>query len=239
MKDKSGTAKGFTLIEVAISVGILGMLLLVVGALFLRTVDTYGQLMDETDSIKQARSGLDRLARESREAFFVEISAPGIVLFPATAQDALLITSARLSDGTFNQDVSGVYDPIASSIILYYVNTTAEGITQLVRHQLFYAEDLSAFTPGFNLAPGNPYVGSNLVIFDSGGTQINIDRATGAVNGAPPFRRPEVLMNRVASFDVVGGTPFQIRLTCQYADRYGHTATTRLETQIDARNASL
>lgn len=231
-------SRGFTLIEVAVSLGILGMVTLVVAALLTRTVDTYGQVMVETESTKHARHCLEMVSREMRESVDTLNSiyqpAAGPLLGPV--QDALLLTSARASDGTF-----ALFNNFAQpqSIILFYLNTTPEGITQLVRHQLYYAEDLNFFSPPFVLKTvTSPYVGTNIVIVDNAGTDIYIDRTTGAVAGTPPLRSPRVLMNRAMSFDIVdnGLDPVEARLICQSIDRYGRAATSRLSTEIDPRN---
>ena len=153
---------GFTLIEVAISLGVLGLLTLVIGSLMVRTVDTYGQLTVDTDTIKQARHCLEMISREVRESANTSIHTPAAGAAMGPVVDALLLTSARNSSGTFCVDASNF--PLPQSIILFYLNITPEGITQLVRHQLYYAEDLNAYTPPFAL-PGvtNPYIGANIV----------------------------------------------------------------------------
>ncbi|UCD56630.1 MAG: type II secretion system protein [Candidatus Hydrogenedentota bacterium] len=240
--------EAFTLIEVAVALGVLGALTLVIATLMLRTIDTYGQVTSETDTTKQARYCLEMISRELRESVNTP-TTPSIVNPAAGApmaavQDALLLTSARQSDddsavppkgGEFILDVDNFPDP--QSIVLFYLNTTPEGITQLVRHQLYYDEDLSVYASPFALA-ANPYVDPNIVVVDNAGTVININRTTGAVAGTPPFRPPKVLMNRTMSFDIVdtGIDPIEARITCQTVDRYGRTATARLSSQIEPRN---
>jgi prepilin-type N-terminal cleavage/methylation domain-containing protein len=240
LKARSGSS-GFTLIEVAVALGILGIITLVIAALLIRAVDTYGQVMVETDTTKHARHCLGMISREMRESVDTLNSifqpAAGAPLGPV--QDALLLTSARDSNGIFTLDPNSF--PVPESIILFYLNTTPEGITQLVRHQLYYVEDLNAFTPPFVLkvAP-SPYVGTNIVVVDNAGAgaEISIDRTTGSVVGTPPLKSPRVLMNRAMSFDIVnnGVDPVEARLICQSIDRYGRTATSRLSTQIEPRN---
>jgi prepilin-type N-terminal cleavage/methylation domain-containing protein len=257
MNNKQGKPEGFTLIEVAISIGILGVLSLVVGMLFLQTVTTYTQLMSDTDANKQARYCLNMIARDWRESFLFDVRN---VAVGTDSHDALLLRSARLSDNTFRRDqedivgsgvpapldgVAYTHDPIESSIILFYFNTTGNGIPQLVRHQLFYATDLPSptYTPPFTLLSPNPYVGTDIVIQDSTGTQININRITGAIGGTSPTIPPKILMNHALSFDIIDpatlippGGPFIVTLVCQYVDRYGRTATMRVETRINQRN---
>ncbi len=244
---KGSKISGFTLIEMAVSLGILGMVTLVVAALLIRTVDTYGQVMVETDTTKHARHCLEMISREMRESVQTLNSiyqpAAGPLLGPV--QDALLLTSARQTKATADATGTDIFRlgpnnfAQPSSIILFYLNTTPEGITQLVRHQLYYVEDLNSYSPPFilKMVP-SPYSGTNIVVIDSAGTQINIDRTTGSVAGTPPLNSPKVLMNRAMSFDIVvsGLDPVEVRLICQSVDRYGRTATSRLSTQIDARN---
>jgi hypothetical protein len=169
---------------------------------------------------------------------------PGVPLNLApVTDDAMLVTSARASDGTFT--LTGNSFPLAQSIILYYVNTTPEGNTQLIRLQLFYIDDLHTDTgpliPPFTLsAPA--YFGNNIVIQDGNSVQINIDRATGSIGGAggvAPTRPPRVLMNQTESFDIVsdGVNPPQIRISCQTLDKFNRAVTTRLTTEVELRNA--
>lgn len=238
------SVNGFTLIEMAIAVGVLTILTLVMGSLLLRTVDTYGQIASDTETIKQGRQCLAMISREIRESVnFVmsDLTTPADPLTPV--QDALLLWSARESENPamFKKRrfvVNGNSEPVVSSIILFYLNTTPEGIPQLMRHQLYFDEDLSAFTEPFVLQAGNPYVGSNMVIVDGAGTAINIDRATGAVNGTPPYESPRILMNGAVSFDVVddGIDPPEARIICQTTDRFNRTAMTPLNTQVCPRN---
>ncbi|GAB4344130.1 MAG: hypothetical protein Kow0099_23260 [Candidatus Abyssubacteria bacterium] len=237
--------KGFTLIEVAVALGILGALTLVVATIMIRTIDTYGQVMSDTDTTRQARQCMEEISREMREAIDGDIWLPADGGLPSNnVRDALLLTSARQSgipappapQTTFISDANGF--PVPRSIILFYINTTAEGIPQLVRHQLFYDEDLSAYAPPFRFPAVNPYQGPAIVILDNNNTVITINRTSGAVVGTAPFRAPKVLMNETTSFDIVANllNPPEIRITCQNRDRYGRTATTRLITQVEPRN---
>jgi len=232
---------GFTLIEVAVALAVLGILTLVIAIIMMRTIDTYGQVMSDTDTVKQARYCLEMISQEIRESVNLSIvnSAAGPPL--GAVQDALLLWSARDSIGDFKLDGSSFPEP--KSIILFYLNTTPEGITQLVRHQLYYTEDLGVdagvYTDPFVLA-ANPYVGTDIVIVDNGGAgvAININRTTGAVAGTPSLRTPRVLMNRTMSLDIVDNLvdPIEARIACQTVDRHGRTATARLRTQVDPRN---
>ena len=202
----------------------------------------YAQVTAETDTIKQARHCLEMISQEMRESVNASIVSIAAGAPLGAVQDALLLTSARRSDGTFDDFTDNGF-PTPQSIILFYLNTTPEGSTQLVRHQLYYAEDLGGgagvYTPPFVLS-ANPYVGANIVIVDDGGAgiAININRSTGAVGPTPSLRTPKVLMNRTMSFDIVdnGIDPIEARITCQFVDRNGRTATSRLSTQIELRN---
>jgi prepilin-type N-terminal cleavage/methylation domain-containing protein len=239
LKKPGRRSVGFTLIELAVALGILSILSLVVAVLMMRTVDTYAQVASDTDTMKQARQCLDTISREMREGVDGSIVNPINGGLLNNVQDALLITSARSSSGVFTLDASGF--PQNKSIILFYLHRTPENITQLIRHQLYYDEDLSTYAEDFRLLPGNPYVGQFLVILDDNNVAINIDRATGAVVGTPSLKPPKVLMTRVTSFDmiVVSGDPIEARITCQVRDRYGRTATSRVRTQIEPRNLEL
>ncbi|MBI5115283.1 hypothetical protein HZA56_02315 [Candidatus Poribacteria bacterium] len=235
---------GFTVIEIAIAMGIMGMLTLVIATIFLRTVDSYGQMSTETDAIKQARYCLDMISREMRESVNASMSDATAGPPLGGVVDAILLTSARQSDGTFAVDANNF--PVPRSIVFFYLNVTPEGITQLVRHQLYYAEDLHTddvplplHTPPFVLA--NPtYFGANIVMRDNGGlgAPFVVNRSTGAVNGTAPTKAPKILMNRATSFDLIddGTNPLEARITCQYVDRYGRPATSRLNTRIQPRN---
>ena len=238
MKKRQQT--GFTLIEIMISLGVLGILSLIIATILLRTVDTYGQLSTETDTLKRARHCLEMISREMRESVNYDIAlAAGAGPVAAVQNDALLLTSARRSDGLFLVDVDNF--PDAESIILFYLNTTAEGIPQLVRLQLYYTQDLNAFTEPFVLG-ANPYQGANIILNDNGGVVpfnvVTINRATGAVGGTPPLLAPKIMMNQTVSLDLMdnGIDPIEARIACQVIDRHGRTATTRLSTQIDPRN---
>jgi prepilin-type N-terminal cleavage/methylation domain-containing protein len=237
-RDTGLSRNGFTIIEVAVVMAILGILTLVVAMLMLRTVDTYGQMALATDTTKSARHCLERISREMREStsFHIVSDVAGPPL--GAVQDALLLRSARNSAGVFCADGATNYYPDPQSITLYYLNTTNEGVIQLMEHHLFYAQDLNAFPAPFFLQTPDPYSGTNLVIVDNVGTAINIDRATGAVNGTPPLIPPRALMNNAVSFDVIGdgSTPLELRVSCQVTDRNGRTATTRLRAQVDPRN---
>lgn len=252
--------RGFTLIEVAIAIGILAILTIVLASLFMRTLDTYGQVATDTDVTKQARACLDGIAREVPESTNVLAVNPAEQVDPANPEkpvavqdDALLLWSARTSETeqvslslptNFVSDPAD-YTPKRRSIILYYLNRSPEGIMQLVRHQLYYFDDNleTTYTEPFSWA-SPAYSGTDMVIQDAAGAEIHINRTTGAVAGTPSFREPLVVMNRVTSFDIASSgsdvhgnpIPMRVRLTCQNADRYGRTATTRLKTDIEFRN---
>ncbi len=235
--------KGFTLIEVAIVLGVMGFLSLVIAALFLRTIDTYGKMTTETDTTKQARYCLQMVARDVRESVSVAGVSPGIsdpnpVSLTGTARDALLLVSARSSNGDFVAPAPD-YIEQPQSIVLFYRDTNAEGIDQLMRLQLYYDQDLAAYTRPFTLLAGDPYVGTDIVIVDDAGTQINVNRRTGAVAGLPPVSPPKILMNWTTSFDLIndGVNPIEMRLTCQFRDRNNRPVTCRLRTQVEPRNS--
>jgi hypothetical protein len=231
-------------------------------------MDTYGQITSTTDTIKQARHCLERLADEVRESVNDPVVAdpdPGLpALDPnipielqvrTVTDDALLLTSARQfvavpdpdalggeKDTTFVVDPNpgpGIYSPVSQSIILIYLNPNPDGSFQLMRHQLFYNEDLGAFDDPFvPVTWTDP--DSDIVLADSSDPQktVTIDRSTGIVGGVPPTIPPRVLMNRTQSFDLVdnGTEPLRIRITCQVIDRNNRAATTRLETVVEPRN---
>lgn len=235
---------GFTLIEVAVVLGVLGAVLLVAGTMLTQTIEAYSKVASQTDTIKQARHCLEMISREIRESvnFDIQSQAAGAPL--ATVTDALLLTSARLADNpaTADPDNAFVVDasgfPVPQSIILFYLNATPEGITQLVKHQLYYFEDLNIYTPPFRLLNPSPYVGANIVILDNNNLPIAINRNTGAVGAAASFSRPRILMNGSTSFDMIndGINPIEARITCQVTDQHGRSVATRLRTQIEPRN---
>jgi prepilin-type N-terminal cleavage/methylation domain-containing protein len=245
-RDNEMRKRGFTLIEVMIAAGILSLLILVITTLVVRSLDTYGQIMSDTETIKQARQCLNQIVYEMRESTSSQISVPAEALGGelGIATDALLLHSARVSDAPGNPNAF-MYDPntflpLNSSIILYYVFTTPEGNPQLRRLQLYYTEDdLNGFVQPFFLSPTGVYAGSNIVIVDSAGSEINIDMATGTrVGGDSPYKPPKVLINGITSFDIVteGVSVPEVRITCRFTDRFGRSATTRLRTGIDTRN---
>jgi len=235
---------GFTLIEVAVVLGVLGAVLLVAGTMLTQTIEAYSKVASQTDTIKQARYCLEMISREIRESvnFDIQSQAAGAPL--GTVIDALLLTSARLADNpaTADPDNAFVVDtsgfPVPQSIILFYLNITPEGITQLVRHHLYYFEDLSIYTPPFRLLSPTPYVGASIVILDNNNIPIGINRNTGAVGAAAPFSPPRILMNGSTSFDMIndGINPIEARITCQVTDQHGRSVVTRLRTQIEPRN---
>ncbi len=237
---KSG---GFTLIEMAIVLGVLGAVLLVAAQMLTGTVETYTRVTQETETVKNARYSLEEISRDARESVNFDIQNAGLAPpdpvtgLPAVVTDGLLLTSSRLSNGTFDVNLDNTARP--GSIVLYYLNTTAEGIPQLIRHQLFFAEDLFLFTPPFQLlaAPG-PYIGINIVIVDNFGNMIPINRTTGGSGAVMPLRAPKVMMNGATSLDLVGlaPTPIEVRITCQFTDRNGRSTTTRLSTTVKLRN---
>jgi type II secretory pathway pseudopilin PulG len=234
------------LIEIAIVLAILGVVLLVSTTLLNGALDVYAKVSNETETIKQARLCLELISRDVREGLFVDISDLSAGAPLANVNDAILIESARFADNPatpdpdngFSVDIDGV--PQTQSIVLFYLNTTPEGANQLIRHQLYYAEDLNLLTPPFQLLnpPAGPYVGQNIVIVDGVGNPISINRNTGGTAGVNPFMAPKVLMNASTSFDVVddGINPVEVRLTCQVTDRYGRSVTTRLSTMVQPRN---
>ena len=232
---------GFTLIEIAIVLGVLGAVLLVAGTLLSGTMNSYAKITSETETIKNARHSLEMISRDVRESVNFDIQDP--TANPAgplaTTIDAMLLTSSRTSNNVFIVDGNNFALP--QSIILYYLNMTNEGIPQLMRHQLFYVEDLDpyGFTPPFQLlaVPG-PYVGPSIVIVDNVGNVIPINRVTGGSGGVMPLKAPQVMMVGSTSLDMVGmaPTPIEARLTCQFTDRHGRTTATRLSTTIMPRN---
>jgi hypothetical protein len=123
--------------------------------------------------------------------------------------------------------------------VLYYINLSNENISQLMRHQLYYNEDLFAFTGPFTLA-GVP-TPTQISIVDSFGTVIPIDKTTGGSGAAMPFRAPRVMLNGATSLDLVEVVAFtppivEARVTCQFTNTQGRVTTTRLSTTIMPRN---
>jgi prepilin-type N-terminal cleavage/methylation domain-containing protein len=231
-------SEGFTLIEVAIVLGVLGAVLLVTATLLAGTMNSYAKITSETETIKNARHCLEQISRDVRESVNFDIQNPATGAALGTTIDAMLLTSSRGSDNSFAVDIDNFPQP--QSIILYYLNQTNEGITQLIRHQVFYAEDLLpfGFVPPFQLRAPAPYDGPNIVIVDSVGRTLFINRTTGGAGGVLPFRPPKVMMVGSTSLDFVGmaPTPIQARITCQFTDQYGRATTTRLGTTIKPRN---
>jgi prepilin-type N-terminal cleavage/methylation domain-containing protein len=244
---KAWNNSAFTIVELAVVLAVLSIMLLAAGILLLNTMDTYAKVTSTTNTVSQARHCLEVISHEMRESIgdpdvadvnLGPLTNPGDPIAPVT-DDAMLLTSARRSDGGFSLTAASF--PLAESIILYYLNTTPEGDTQLLKHQIYYIEDLHTDTgpliPPFTLA--NPaYAGSSIVIEDGNSVQIAIDRSTGTIGGTAPTRPPRVLMNRTESFDIVndGVNPIEIRLSCQVMDRFDRTTTTRLVTEIEPRN---
>lgn len=233
---------GFTLIEVAVVLGILGIVLLVAAMLLSGSVNAYARISMETETVKKARHCLETISRDVRESVNQSIyndpsADPNDPMDDHV--DGLLLWSAREApSNNFIVDLITLA-PSPQSIILYYMNTSAEGIPQLMRHQLYYAQDLIAFAGPFTiLSVPDPSVGSNLVIADSIGTPINIDPTTGAVNGAAPFKTPQVMMIGSTSLEIIDAdpNPMEARITCRFTDRYNRSTTTRLRTQIEPRN---
>ena len=238
--------KGFTVIELAVVLAVLSIVLLAAGVLLLNTTDTYAKITSTTMTMMEARECLQSISREVREAMgdpnIADLTVPVNDLAPVT-NDAMLLTSARDSNGIFSLTLNNF--PNAESIILYYLNTTAEGDTQLMRLQLYYVDDFnigagSIFVPPFSLA-SPAYAGNNIVIQDVNNIPIAIDRATGAIGGAggiAPTRPPRVLMNQTFSFDIMNDfvNPIEIRVSCQIIDRFNREATTRLVAEIEPRN---
>ena len=237
-KQNSG---GFTLIEIAIVLGVLGALLLVSATLLAGTMNTYSKLTSETETIKKARHALEIMSRDVRESVNFDIQDPtanpgGPV---ADTIDAMLLTSSRRSNNTFAVTFDNFPDP--QSIVLYYLNQTPEGIPQLIRHQLFFVEDLNpyGFVPPYTLAPPpGPYNAGNIILIDGAGKLITLNRTTGGTGAVMPFLAPKVMMTGSTSLDLIGlaPTPIEARLTCQFTDQYGRATTTRLRTTIRPRN---
>jgi prepilin-type N-terminal cleavage/methylation domain-containing protein len=242
---------GFTLLEMAVVLGVLGVLLLVVGTLMTGTMDAYAKVSRETETIKQARRGLEMISRDIRECVAnnsrISNRAEEDPDPRVNAYDTIMIVSARGydpdtdTDNVFGLTREGLPEP--QSIILYYTNTTAEGISQLIRLRLDFRQDLVVYEPPFRLAavltPG-PYVGGNIFLFDDFDTRIAINRNTGNVGVTAPFKPPLVLINGCTSLDAIAPADMdlvEVRLTVQFADRNGRTATTRMATRIDPRNS--
>jgi len=226
---------GFTLTEVAVAAGGLGILTLVVATLLAHTVDTFGRVSNETYTTAQVRNCLEMISAEMRESVNYSVVNPAAGAPQASVRDALLSTSARWSDGTFSLDANGF--PLPQSIVLFYLNTCPDGTMELMRHQLYYAEDLNTYAPPFLLVDP-PYIGGDVVIIDSIGAEIHVDRTTGAVETIVPLKPPRRVINRVSSLDIVdnGVDPIEVRITCQLVDRKGRMRTSSLTKQIVARN---
>ena len=233
---KSG---GFTLIEIAVVLGVLGVVLLVAATMLTSTMEVYATVTRETETVKNTRQCLDVMSTDIRESVNFDIQNPA--MDPggplAVVTDALLLTSSRTSNNTFGVNADNSADP--QSIILYYLNTTPEGIPQLIRHQLFFAEDLNLFQEPFQLlAVPSPYVGANIVIVDNIGNIIPLNRTTGGVGAVMPFKAPRVMLNGATSLELVGAapTPIEARITCQFTNTKGRVTTTRLSTTVMPRN---
>jgi len=228
--------KGYTLIEVSVSAGLLGVLTLIVATLIIKTTDTYGRLSAGTYAARRANQCLESISSEVRECLKISVADPFSAPPQTPVQDALMTTSARQSDGSFRVDAQGFSSP--ASLALFYVNDSSEGIRQLVRHQLYYDEDLFLYTPPFAVS-ATPYAGDDIVIVDSFGNVININRSTGAVGAAAPLTTPTPLVNGIESFDIVndGAGPLEIRIICRVVDRRSQIATKRFTASIEPRNS--
>jgi hypothetical protein len=216
--------------------GVLSMVLMVAAAMLIGTMETYATVARETETVKTARHCLEVISTDVRESvnFDIEnpLEDPGGAL--AVVDDVLLLTSSRRSDGSFGVNPDNTAAP--QSIVLYYLNTTAESIPQLIRHQLYYNEDLFAFTTPFQLnGPPGPV---NINIVDNFGTVIPINKTTGGSGAVMPFMAPRVMLNGATSLDLVGAapSPIEVRVTCQFTNTKGRVTTTRLSTTIKPRN---
>lgn len=256
---------GFTIIEIAVALTVLSILLLAAGMLLITMMNTYAKVTSTTTTLTEARHCLEVIAQEMREGIgapFVALPAivdPNDPRTPETNDAIMIISPRQLQAPTVPSTVDHtyttfVYDtdftPIPQSIILYYLNTTPEGETRLMKLQLYYDEDLGVnmadppaspnpppFTPQTPVNLLNPNIG----LIDANNAVIIIDKATGAIGGAggtPPRIPPRVIMNQTESFDIVdtGGDPIRIRVSCQVIDRFNRTATTRLDADIEPRN---
>ncbi len=227
--------KGFTLVEVAIATGILGVLTLIVAALLVQTTSTYKRVSYNTYAFRRADQCLETIASDIRECTDFSLVDPALAPPEASAMDALLLESARKSDGSFGVDGSGF--STAQSLVLFYVNDSPEGIRQLVRHQLYYADDLSMYTPPFALSAA-PYADGDIVIVDSFGNTINISRTTGAVGATPSFATPVPVVNGVESFDMVaaGAKALEVNIRYKVVDERNEVTTRLFTKQVQLRN---
>jgi prepilin-type N-terminal cleavage/methylation domain-containing protein len=231
---------GFTLIEIAVVMGVLSIVLMVAAAMLTGTMETYATVARETETVKTARHCLEVMSTDVRESVNFDIQNPADAGPLAIVEDGLLLMSSRGSDGSFGTNPDNTADP--QSIVLYYINLSAEGISQLMRHQLYYTEDLIAFMGPFTLA-GVP-TPTQISIVDSFGTVIPIDKTTGGSGAAMPFRAPRVMLNGATSLDLVEVPPptpsrppiVEARVTCQFTNTQGRVTTTRLSTTIMPRN---
>lgn len=228
-------SQGFTLVEMAVVVGGLGIVTLFIAVLVVGTTDTFGRLSSDTQSMGQLRNCLDVFSADIRESMQCSIVDPVVGDPQNPALDALLFTSARPASGPFKLDANGF--PLPKSILLYYIGLTPEGMPQLAKHQLYYDEDLNPYTPPFVLADP-AYSGDYILIRDNAGTTISVNRINGAVGGFPSLTPPRALMNNAMSFDVVrnGLGPIEITVESQITDRKGRVKTNRMSKQIVARN---
>lgn len=110
MKNQNNN-KGFTILEIVVSISLFTFLILLVNSMFVMSQRTYNTGSDKSELAQNARVSLDRMSREIRQSEEI------ITLMPATSTDILFppVNELFFQDG---HDISEL------TYIRYYLNNT-------------------------------------------------------------------------------------------------------------------
>lgn len=114
-------SRGFSVVELILSLGVFGMLLVVLGAALVFTQSLVGRIQGQADSDVQLKKAAVTLQRDLAHASFVESSvAPGVTLSGARLGDCLWFLSPRDPSDEPHRKVNGT--PFWSCNVLYYAS---------------------------------------------------------------------------------------------------------------------
>jgi len=101
---------GFTLVEVLISLAILGMLLTGLSMIYTMGTERYHEGMDQMDYQQSARIGMDKMVRELRYAEHVEVPSSEEIRFRLKDEHQTLAFFLRDQRLVYEGRTNGVYD---------------------------------------------------------------------------------------------------------------------------------
>lgn len=193
LRERSATRRGFTYVEVMISVGLMSVVMSAFVMALERGSDSFITGCAKGVLSAGIESALDTMAADLREAS-QNLVATSTTDLPK-GQCAVILPSARDSGGTFR--VTSSYEPSWQAVVIYCPYVTSGGVSQLRRY--VYYDSGHKFP--FKFDGEHPITEDYIYLKDEDENELTVDRKSGNAS-LPAGREFHVLCPGITGLDV-------------------------------------